>query len=49
MLITIVIVLGILWLLGLLAHIGGGFINLILLIALIVLIYDFVTSRRSRV
>jgi hypothetical protein len=49
MLLTIVIVLGILWLLGLLAHIGGAFINLILLVALIVLVYDFVSGRRHRV
>lgn len=47
MLLTIFIVLVILWILGLLAHIGGGFINLILLIALIVLVYDFVTRRRA--
>ncbi|HZP55355.1 MAG TPA: lmo0937 family membrane protein [Candidatus Saccharimonadales bacterium] len=49
MLLTIVIVLGILWLLGLIAHIGGGLIHLVLLIALIVLVYDFVTRRRHHV
>jgi hypothetical protein len=46
MLMTIFIVLIILWFLGVVAHIGGGLINLILLIALIVLVYDFMTRRR---
>jgi hypothetical protein len=43
---TIIIVLVILWLLGLLAHIGGGLIHLVLLVALIILVYDFVAKRR---
>jgi hypothetical protein len=46
MLMTIFIVLVILWLLGLVVHIGGGLIHLVLLIALVVLVYDFVTKRR---
>lgn len=46
MLLTIVIVLGILWLLGLLADIGGNFIHLVLAVALVVLVYDFVVGRR---
>jgi len=46
MLLTIFIVLVILWALGILAHIGGGLINLVLLVALIVLVYDFVSRRR---
>jgi len=45
MLLTIVIVLGILWLLGLLADIGGNLIHLVLLIALVVLIYNFIGRR----
>jgi uncharacterized protein DUF5670 len=45
MLMTIFIVLVVLWALGLVAHIGGGLINLVLLVGLIVLIYDFVTKR----
>jgi hypothetical protein len=43
---TIIIVLVILWLIGLLANIGGDLIHLVLLIALIVFVYDFVTRRR---
>jgi hypothetical protein len=46
MIATIVIVLVILWLLGLVAHIGGGLIHLVLLAALVVLVYDFFTRRR---
>jgi hypothetical protein len=46
MLMTIAIVLVILWLAGLLGHVAGGFINLVLLIALIVFVYDFVVKRR---
>jgi hypothetical protein len=46
MIITVFIVLIILWALGLIAHIGGGLINLILLVALIVLVYNFVAGRR---
>ncbi|HSX17963.1 MAG TPA: lmo0937 family membrane protein [Candidatus Saccharimonadales bacterium] len=49
MLLTIVIVLGILWLLGLLANIGGGFIHLLLIVALVVFVYDLIVGRRSRV
>jgi hypothetical protein len=48
MLLTIAIVIGILWLLGLIAHIGGGLINLLLVVALIILIYDFVVGRSQR-
>lgn len=47
MLLTIAIVLGILWLLGFLTHIGGNLIHLVLFIALIIFIYNMVSSRRS--
>lgn len=46
MLLTIAIVLGILWLLGVLVHIGGGLIHLVLLIAVVVFVYDMVVGRR---
>ena len=46
MLYTIVVVLLILWLLGFIAHIGGGLIHLILVIAVIVLIVNFISGRR---
>lgn len=46
MLLTIAGVLVVLWLLGLLAHIGGGLIHIILVIAAIVFIYHFITGRK---
>jgi hypothetical protein len=46
MIITILFVLIVLWALGLLTHIGGGLINLLLLVALVVLVYDLIARRR---
>lgn len=45
---TIISVLVVLWLLGLIAHIGGGIIHLLLVAAVIVLIYKLVTGNRAR-
>jgi hypothetical protein len=47
MLWTILVILLVLWLLGFLAHFGGSLIHLLLVIALIVLIIQFVTGRRT--
>ena len=44
----IAIVIAVLWLLGLLANIGGGLIHILLVVAVIVLIFHFVRGR-SRV
>lgn len=44
---AILAILLILWLFGLIVHIGGGLIHSLLLIAVIVLIYSLVASRRS--
>ena len=46
MFITIGIILVVLWLLGFTIHIGGVFINLVLLAALIVLVYGIIARRR---
>lgn len=35
----------VLWLLGLIGHIGGGFINLLLIVALVLIIANFVSGR----
>jgi hypothetical protein len=43
---TIVVILIVLWLIGLVAHIGGSLIHLLLVIGLIVLAYQFLTGRR---
>jgi hypothetical protein len=36
-----------LWLIGFLMHIGGGLIHIILVIAVIVFLFQFLTGRRS--
>ena len=47
MLYTIVVVLLVLWLLGLIGHIGGLLINALLLVAIGLFIYHFITGRRA--
>ena len=36
-----------LWLIGFLLHIGGGLVHIILVIAVIVFLYQFLMGRRS--
>lgn len=46
MLMTIAIVIGILWLLGIVAiHISSPLLHLLLIIAIVIFIYDLVTRR----
>ena len=47
MLWTVLVILLILWLLGLVSHVGGNFIHILLIVALIVLIYNVVIGRRA--
>jgi len=47
MLWTILVILLVLWLLGLLTHVGGGLIHLLLVVAVIVLIINLLTGRRA--
>jgi 4-hydroxybenzoate polyprenyltransferase len=47
MLLVIVGILVLLWLVGLLAHIAGGLIYILLVIALVVFIYDRLTGRKT--
>jgi hypothetical protein len=47
MLWTIVAVLVILWLLGFITNIAGGLIHILLVVALIVLAYNFLVGRRT--
>jgi hypothetical protein len=47
MLWTILVVLMILWLLGFSLHVGGGLIHLLLVVALVVLVINFVSGRRG--
>jgi len=47
MLWTIAVILFVLWLLGAFAfHVGGGLIHLLLVIAVIVILVQFITGRR---
>jgi len=36
-----------LWLIGFLMHIGGGLIHIVLVVAVIVFLFQFLTGRRS--
>lgn len=47
MLWTILVVLLVLWLIGLVANIGGGLIHLLLGVALIVFVINLLTGRRT--
>lgn len=44
---TIIVILFVLWLIGLVAHIGGGLIHLLLVIAIIVLVINLITGRKT--
>jgi len=45
---TVAAVLAMVWLLGLILHIGGSLIHLLLVIAVIVAVYNLLTGRRAR-
>jgi hypothetical protein len=44
---AIVVILVVLWLIGLVAHIAGGLIYILLVIAIIVAAYNLLTGRRG--
>ncbi len=44
---TIIVVLFVLWLVGLVVHIGGGLIHLLLVVALILFIVNMLTGRKT--
>jgi uncharacterized membrane protein YtjA (UPF0391 family) len=47
MLWTIIAILVALWLLGLIANVGGGLIHLLLVVALVVFVVNLLTGRRT--
>ena len=47
MLWTIFVVVLVLWLLGFSFHVAGGLIHLLLVVALIILIFNLISGRRS--
>jgi hypothetical protein len=46
MLWTILVLLGVLWLLGFSFHVGGGLIHLLLVVALVVVVLNLLSGRR---
>jgi hypothetical protein len=42
MLLVIAAILVVLWLFGFIGHIGGGFIHILLIIAIVIVIYHFI-------
>jgi K+-transporting ATPase A subunit len=44
---TIIVILLLLWLLGLIGSIGGGFIHLLLVLAIIVFVAQLLSGRRA--
>jgi hypothetical protein len=49
MLWTIIGILFVLWLLGLVANVGGGLIHLLLVVAVVVFLINLITGRRPAV
>ncbi|MGD0903700.1 MAG: lmo0937 family membrane protein [Terracidiphilus sp.] len=47
MLWTLFVILVVLWLLGFSFHVAGGFIHLLLVLALVVLIFNLLAGRRT--
>ena len=43
---ALVVLLFVFWLIGLVAHIGGGLIHVLLVIAIIVAVFNLLTGRR---
>ena len=47
MLWTILVILLVLWLVGLVANVGGGLIHLLLVVALVIFVINLLTGRRT--
>jgi hypothetical protein len=45
----VITILFVLWLVGLVAHIGGGLIHILLVVAVIMLVFNLLTGRGARV
>ncbi|MDQ6767553.1 MAG: lmo0937 family membrane protein [Candidatus Eremiobacteraeota bacterium] len=44
---AVIVILFVLWLIGLLMHVGGGLIHLLLVIAVVVFLFNLLTGRRT--
>jgi hypothetical protein len=49
MLYTLIGLLLLFWVVGLVAHVGGGLIHLLLVVALCIFVFDLITGRRASV
>jgi hypothetical protein len=49
MLWTIVVILFILWLLGFSLHVAGGLIHLLLVVAVVIVVFNLISGRRSAI
>jgi len=49
MLYTLISLLVLFWLLGFVGHIGGGFIHLLLVLALVIFVFDLLSGRRPTI
>lgn len=49
MIYTLISLLVLFWLVGLVAHVGGGFIHGLLVLALAVFVFDMLTGRRTTI
>ena len=47
MLLTVAVILAVLWLLGMLGNVGGNLIHLLLVVALVVVAFNFLSGRRT--
>ncbi|MGB8267500.1 MAG: lmo0937 family membrane protein [Candidatus Velthaea sp.] len=45
----LIVLLFIFWLLGFALHVGGGLIHLLLVVAVVMIIFNFITGNRSTV
>lgn len=46
---TLVVLLFVFWLIGFVAHVGGGLVHLLLVLAIIVAAFNLLTGRRTTV
>ncbi len=44
---TIIVILFVLWLIGLLMHIGGGLIHILIVIAIVIFVINLLTGRKT--
>ena len=44
---TVIVILFVLWLIGLLMHLGGGLIHILLVAAVVILIFNLLTKGRA--